>query len=180
MANDPRIVRQITQRLSLRAPQEHSLEILAEVVNEIELGKDVDLQEALTRIQASYPTVTDFERDFPSLCFALATGVGKTRLMGAFVSFLYLTERSRNFFVLAPNTTIYDKLIQDFTPGTSKYVFKGIAEFALNPPILVTGENWDNGRGVQGTDLFGNTPIINIFNVDKINKDKGRSWRMAR
>ena len=67
MANDPRIVRQITQRLSLRAPQEHSLEILAEVVNEIELGKDVDLQEALTRIQASYPTVTDFERDFPSL-----------------------------------------------------------------------------------------------------------------
>ncbi len=174
MANDPRIVRQITQRLSLRAPQEHSLEILAEVVNKIELGKDVDLQEALSRIQATYPTVTDFERDFPSLCFALATGVGKTRLMGAFVSFLYLTERSRNFFVLAPNTTIYDKLIQDFTPGTSKYVFKGIAEFALNPPILVTGENWDNGRGVQGTDLFGNTPIINIFNVDKINKDKGR------
>lgn len=174
MANDPRIVRQITQRLSLRAPQEHSLEILAEVVKAIELGKDVDLQEALSRIQAAYPTVTDFERDFPSLCFALATGVGKTRLMGAFVSFLYLTERSRNFFVLAPNTTIYDKLIQDFTPGTSKYVFKGIAEFALNPPILVTGENWDNGRGVQGSDLFGNTPIINIFNVDKINKDKGR------
>lgn len=174
MANDPRIVRQITQRLSLRAPQEHSLEILAEVVNKIELGKDFDLQEALSRIQATYPTVTDFERDFPSLCFALATGVGKTRLMGAFVSFLYLTDRSRNFFVLAPNTTIYDKLIQDFTPGTSKYVFKGIAEFALNPPILVTGDNWDNGRGVQGTDLFGNTPIINIFNVDKINKDKGR------
>ncbi|HIG23695.1 DEAD/DEAH box helicase family protein [Henriciella sp.] len=174
MPNDPRIVRQITQRLSLRAPQEHSLEILADVVNELDLGKNVDLQEALCRIQATYPTVTDFERDFPSLCFALATGVGKTRLMGAFVSFLYLTERSRNFFVLAPNTTIYDKLIQDFTPGTAKYVFKGIAEFALNPPILVTGENWDNGRGVQGTDLFGNTPIINIFNVDKINKDKGR------
>lgn len=174
MANDSRIARQITQRLSLRAPQEHSLEILAEVVNAIELGKDVDLKEALSRIQATYPTVTDFERDFPSLCFALATGVGKTRLMGAFVSFLYLTERSRNFFVLAPNTTIYDKLIQDFTPGTSKYVFKGIAEFALNPPILVTGENWDNGRGVLNYDLFGNTPIINIFNVDKINKDKGR------
>ena len=38
----------------------------------------------------------------------------------------------------------------------------------------MTGDNWDNGRGVQGSDLFGNTPIINIFNVDKINKDKGR------
>ena len=31
----------------------------------------------------------DFERDFPSLCFALATGVGKTRLMGAFIAYLH-------------------------------------------------------------------------------------------
>lgn len=171
---DARILRQITQRLSLRPPQERSLEILADVVSSIDLSKEVDLTQALADIKAHYPSVLDFERDFPSLCFALATGVGKTRLMGAFAAFLFLTERSRNFFVLAPNTTIYDKLIQDFTPGTPKYVFKGIAEFALNPPLLVTGENWDNGRGVQGTDLFGNTPIINIFNVDKINKDKGR------
>ena len=35
-----------------------------------------------------FPSVTDFERDFPSLCFALATGVGKTRLMGAFIAYL--------------------------------------------------------------------------------------------
>lgn len=174
MASDERIQRQITQRLSLRSPQEHSLAILADVVSKIDLSKDADLAAALETIQASYPSVTDFERDFPSLCFALATGVGKTRLMGAFATFLFLTDRSRHFFVLAPNTTIYDKLIQDFTPGTPKYVFMGISEFAQNPPLLVTGDNWDNGRGVQGSDLFGNTPIINIFNVDKINKDKGR------
>lgn len=174
MTSDQKIQRQITQRLSLRAPQEQSLAILADVVSKIDLAKDVDTAAALATIQATYPSVTDFERDFPSLCFALATGVGKTRLMGAFAAFMFLTERSRHFFVLAPNTTIYDKLIQDFTPGTPKYVFKGIAEFALNPPLLVTGDNWDNGRGVQGTDLFGNTLVINIFNVDKINKDKGR------
>ena len=173
MANDEKIQRQITQRLSLRAPQEQSLAILADVVSKIELSKDADPVQALAIIQAAYPSVTDFERDFPSLCFALATGVGKTRLMGAFAAFLFLTDRSRHFFVLAPNTTIYDKLIQDFTPGTPKYVFKGISEFAQNPPLLVTGDNWDNGRGVQGGDLFGNTLIINIFNVDKINKDKG-------
>lgn len=174
MANDERIQRQITQRLSLRSPQEQSLAILADIVSKIDLSKDADLEAAMGAIQAGYPNVTDFERDFPSLCFALATGVGKTRLMGAFAAFLFLTERSRNFFVLAPNTTIYNKLIQDFTPGTPKYVFKGISELAQDPPILVTGDNWDNGRGVQGGDLFGNTPIINIFNVDKINKDKGR------
>jgi type III restriction enzyme len=174
MANDEKIQRQITQRLSLRSPQEQSLAILADVVSKIELSKDIEPVAALETIQAAYPSITDFERDFPSLCFALATGVGKTRLMGAFAAFMFLTDKSRHFFVLAPNTTIYDKLIQDFTPGTPKYVFKGIAEFALNPPLLVTGDNWDNGRGVQGGDLFGNTLVINIFNVDKINKDKGR------
>ena len=174
MISDKRIQRQITQRLSLRSPQEQSLAILADVVSKIDLGKDIDLETALETIKAAYPNVTDFERNFPSLCFALATGVGKTRLMGAFAAFLFLSGRSSNFFVLAPNTTIYNKLIQDFTPGTTKYVFKGISEFAQNPPLLITGENWDNGRGVKGADLFGNTPIINIFNVDKINKDKGR------
>lgn len=174
MSNDARIQRQITQRLSLRSPQERSLAILADIADKVDFSKDTEVAAALEIIQANYPSVTDFERDFPSLCFALATGVGKTRLVGAFVSYMFLTERSRNFFVLAPNTTIYEKLIQDFMPGTAKYVFRGIAEFAQNPPLLVTGENWDNGRGVQGNDLYGNTPIVNIFNVDKINKDKGR------
>ena len=42
----------------------------------------------LQAIQSAFPSVTDFERDFPSLCFALATGVGKTRLMGAFIAYL--------------------------------------------------------------------------------------------
>jgi len=56
---------------------------------------------------------------------SLATGVGKTRLMGAFVSYLHLAHGINNFFVLAPNLTIYNKLIANFTPNTPKYVFKG-------------------------------------------------------
>ena len=47
------------------------------------------MAQALTIIQSEYPTVTHFEREFPSLCFALATGVGKTRLMGAFITHLH-------------------------------------------------------------------------------------------
>jgi type III restriction enzyme len=119
--------------------------------------------------------VEDFERDFPSLCFALATGVGKTRLMGAFIAYLALSGRAQHFFVLAPNTTIYEKLVADFTPGKPKYVFKGIAEFAQSPPVVVTGDNWDQGRGLRRHgELFDADVIVNIFNVDKINKDVGR------
>ncbi|MNC95119.1 Type III restriction enzyme, res subunit [compost metagenome] len=69
-------------------------------------------------MHSEFPIVTDFEREFPSLCFALATGVGKTRLMGAFISYLHLAHGINNFFVLAPNLTIYNKLITDFTPNT--------------------------------------------------------------
>src|SRR3989337_1626903 len=125
-------VNTIANRLSLRPPQRTSLEILARVCDIIHLEKGADVAQALKVVQAEFSTVTDFERDFPSLCFALATGVGKTRLMGVFIAYLYKAEGIQHFFVLAPNLTIYNKLITDFTPNTPKYVFQGIAEFAVN------------------------------------------------
>ncbi len=169
-----RIRRQVAQRLSLRKPQEEALNILTEIADRIDWRGEVDCTALLAEIAAAYPSVESFERAFPSLCFALATGVGKTRLMGAFITYLYLTGRSKNFFLLAPNTTIYDKLVEDFSRQSSpKYVFRGVAEFAQTPPIIVTGDTWDEGRGIRGSQLIGDA-IINIFNVDKINKEKGR------
>src|ERR1700687_2465733 len=97
----------IAVRLSLRPPQRRSLEILDRIAEIVPPKKGADLTAALRAIREEFPTVVDFEREFPSLCFALATGVGKTRLMGAFIAYLYLTGKSRHFFVLAPNTTIY-------------------------------------------------------------------------
>ena len=172
-----RTVRTISQRLSLRKPQVDSLEILADVASRIALEKVGNPAAALAAISDLYPSVRDFEHEFPSLCFALATGVGKTRLMGAFISYLYLTGKSRHFFVLAPNRTIYEKLIADFSPDSPKYVFKGIAEFAANPPLIVTGDNYESGVGVRydtgrSTDIFGSDVHINIFNVDKINREE--------
>jgi type III restriction enzyme len=172
-----RTVRTISQRLSLRKPQVDALEILADVLTKMELTKGGDAAAALAAIRDFYPSVTDFEHEFPSLCFAIATGVGKTRLMGAFVAYFYLTGKSRHFFVLAPNKTIYEKLIADFSPESPKYVFKGIAEFAANSPLIVTGDNYESGVGVRyetgrSTDIFGSDVHINIFNVDKINKEE--------
>src|SRR6478736_4544432 len=129
-----RSLRQIKARLSLRAPQADSLDILADILDRMTFKKGADLAATLESIRAEYPQVTDFEREFPSLCFALATGVGKTRLMGAFIAYLYLAHGIDNFFVLAPNLTIYNKLIADFTENTPKYVFRGIAEFATDAP----------------------------------------------
>lgn len=176
-----RHVNAIAGRLSLRAPQRRSLEILDRITEIVPPRKGADVAAALEIIRSEFPSVTDFEREFPSLCFALATGVGKTRLMGAFISYLHLAHGINNFFVLAPNLTIYNKLIADFSDRTHlKYVFKGISEFAIDAPVIITGDNYDQHDPVSGT-LFGGVRI-NIFNISKINSEVrgGKSPRIKR
>ena len=184
-----RHVNAISGRLSLRTPQRLSLEILHRVTEIAPPGRDADTASQLAAIQSEFASVTEFEREFPSLCFALATGVGKTRLMGAFISYLYLNHGVANFFVMAPNLTIYNKLITDFTPNTSKYVFKGIAEFAVHPPTVITGDTYESGIGVREarrtqSALFPELEgvHINIFNISKINTEVrgGKSPRIKR
>ena len=91
--------------MSLRKPQEKSLKILEDIMNSINVKKGMNLKAALGGVHAMFPICSDFERDFMSLTFALATGVGKTRLMGAFIAYLYTNHNIRNFFVVAPVTT---------------------------------------------------------------------------
>jgi len=176
-----RHVNAIAGRLSLRPPQRRSLEILNRITEIAPPGKGADLTAVLETIKSEFPSVTDFEREFPSLCFALATGVGKTRLMGAFISYLHLAHGINNFFVLAPNLTIYNKLIADFSDRNHpKYVFRGIAEFAIDAPSIITGDNYDQRDPMSGT-LFGGVRI-NIFNISKINAEVrgGKSPRIKR
>src|SRR6266481_2673043 len=175
-----RHVNAIAGRLSLRKPQRDSLEILDRITEIVPPRKTADLEAALEIIRGEFPTVTDFEREFPSLCFALATGVGKTRLMGAFISYLHLAYGLNNFFVMAPNLTIYNKLITDFTPNTSKYVFKGIAEFATDAPEIITGDTYEAKAGTLFDELL--RCKVNIFNISKINSEVrgGKSPRIKR
>lgn len=175
-----RHVNAIAGRLSLRPPQRRSLEILDRITEIAPPKKGVDLSGTLGVVRAEFPSVADFERAFPSLCFALATGVGKTRLMGAFISYLHLAHGFNNFFVLAPSLTIYNKLIADFTPNTPKYVFKGIAEFATNAPAVITGDNYEGAVGTLFDQLL--RCKVNIFNISKINSEVrgGKSPRIKR
>lgn len=170
-----RTLHHVSGRLSLRPPQSESLSRLAlalETAPEM-LGHERDLSAVLSSLQAAFadkaPGFEDFEREFPSLCFALATGVGKTRLMGAFIAYLHLAHGINNFFVLAPNLTIYNKLITDFTPNTAKYVFKGIGEFSINAPRVITGDNYEQ-QNITAGELFGEVRV-NIFNISKINSE---------
>ena len=127
----------ISNHMSLRKPQKQSLKILDSILEDIDLSKTGNLVQQEFDIHALYPIFREFEHDFMSLTFALATGVGKTKLMGAFMTYLYTQKGVKNFFVVAPNLTIYSKLKNDLgnpSPDNEKYVFRGVSCFATRHP----------------------------------------------
>jgi len=136
----------INNRLALRPPQRESLERFAAIADTLSLSKEPNLTEELAKIRELFPTLTSFEREFPSVCFALATGIGKTRLMGALIAYLVYEKGIKNFFVMAPNLTIYNKLKADLGNTTNtKYVFRGLDRFVQSPRII-DGDNYEEFR----------------------------------
>ena len=113
--------------------------------------------------------------DFPSFCYAMATGIGKTRLMGACIYYLYKTKGYKHFFILAPGSTIYDKLRKESNPNHPKYIFKGL-EADMGRPKVYDGENYDTYpvKYEQMTLKVERTSEIQIFifNIGKIFNSK--------
>ena len=172
----------IKQRMSLREPLADALDVVTRLTEKLALKKpEIEseyseyLEQQLTLAKEVCPFIKSFERDFPSFAFSIATGIGKTRLMGACIAYLYLKKGIKHFFVLAPNLTLYEKLKRDFgDPSYEKYVFKGIAEFAANPPAVIDGDNYSNYSGFGYGNLY-NRVEINVFNISKFNSDSKES-----
>lgn len=153
--------------MSLRKPQEKSLKILEDIINETNLLENNSTEEILNIINKKYPICTDFERNFISLTFALATGVGKTRLMGAFITYLYTNYGIKDFLVVAPGTTIYEKLKADLgNPANPKYVFKGLGCFS-KPPKIIADDDYSN----RNISLFDSDVTIYVYNIGKFDKE---------
>ncbi|NEW84717.1 MAG: DEAD/DEAH box helicase family protein [Mariniphaga sp.] len=157
----------ISNTMSLREPLKQSLEVLENLLDKNGIINETELTTKESNVKANYPLFEEFERSFPSVCFSIATGIGKTRLMGAFVTWLAKQKGIRNFFILSPNITIYNKLKDDFgNKGAEKYVFKGLPEIGNNA-VIITGEDYET-KGIKASD---DSIQINLFNIGKINAD---------
>ena len=101
----------------------------------------------------------------------MASGIGKSRLMGACIYYLYKTKGYRHFFILAPGNTIYDKMRREAVPGHPKYMFKGL-EAEMGRPKVYDGENYLSFpvKYVQQELVVEKTSEIQIFifNISKI------------
>jgi restriction endonuclease len=152
------ILDKIIKELDLRKPQAESLIEFDRRLSLFKIGQP-DLKE----IEKAMFNSVRFDTEFPSFTFALATGVGKTRLMGALIAYLYFTKGLKDFFILTPGETIYTKTIDNFTTNSKKYVLAGITGFPFFN--LVTGENY--AYADFGNQLYDALNIY-VFNIQKI------------
>ena len=87
------IVSKIKYAMSLRTPQEEALSYLDAISSHCDYKKDSkDVVEAAASEYCEKQRKVKAEFDFPSFCYAMATGIGKTRLMGASIYYLYKTS----------------------------------------------------------------------------------------
>lgn len=170
------IVKRISYAMSLRAPQEEALSYLDAISTKCEYknGNKEKIEEVASENCENQRKICS-KFDFPSFSYAMATGIGKTRLMGASIYYLYKTKGYKHFFILAPGSTIYDKLRKETNPNHPKYIFKGL-EAEMGKPKVYDGENYDRYpiRFEQMTMFVENTFDIQlfIFNIGKIFNSK--------
>lgn len=169
-------VKRIKYAMSLRTPQEEALSYLDAISTHCDYKKDSkDIVEAVASEYCEKQREVKSGFDFPSFCYEMATGIGKTRLMGACIYYLYKTKGYKHFFILAPGNTIYDKLRKESNPNHPKYIFKGL-EAEMGRPKVYHGENYETypAKFEQMTLRVEKTSEIQlfIFNIGKIFNSK--------
>jgi superfamily II DNA or RNA helicase len=105
----------------LRKPQRKAFELVHALIKDLDRDLPLVSQKEL-RLKASEAGVTA-AAGAPELVFQLATGVGKTRLMGAIMAYLYRAGQTRNCVILAPRKTILAKFERESQVSSSKYLF---------------------------------------------------------
>jgi len=168
------IIEKIKWAMSLREPQYEALQYFDSISTKLEYRtatKEEAEKVASDNCEGTHAIKIDKEFHFPSFCFDMTTGIGKTRLMGASIYYLYKTKGYKHFFILTPGNTIYDKLRKETVPSHSKYMFKGL-EAEMGRPKVYDGENYLSypAKYEQGELVLEKTSDIQIFifNIGKI------------
>ena len=167
-------VKFVSQAMSFRDPQEEALDYfsqIADLSNFKNQSKEELEKIASENCEGHHTVKVDSHFDFVSYCFSMATGIGKTRLMGGLIYYLWKTKGYKHFFILAPGNTIYDKLRRESQIGHPKYLFKGL-ESEMGNPRIWDGENYTQYKATSGVQMIASgvesEVEVFIFNIGKI------------
>ncbi|WP_301195415.1 DEAD/DEAH box helicase, partial [Corynebacterium stationis] len=108
------------------------------------------------------------------LTLDLATGVGKTYVMAAFIEYLN-RQGHRNVMVVTPTTIVQGKTVRDFSHGSERYI-----DGFQTPPVLVTPENpqeFVTAENTRSVFAAGVASMLFVFNVHQLfpPKNNGKS-----
>lgn len=147
---DENLVEELSSRFDLRTPNR---EALTELVRRLDAGEYTPLDQ---------------------LMLDLATGVGKTFVMAAFIEYLN-RQGHRNVMVVTPNTVVQDKTVRDFSHGSERYI-----DGFTRPPVMVTPDNAQGFALAESTRSLFTTDeasMLYVFNVQQLfpPKDGGKS-----
>lgn len=137
---DPELIDQISSEFDLRAPNKEALRRLIFTL-------DGDYDPAVMQVMN------------------LATGVGKTYLMAAFVEYLRC-QGVGNVVIVTPGKIVQAKTVQNFSQGEKRYI-----PGAQIPPDVVTPQNYSAwvARTNQGQTGMRNQPVLTfIFNIQQL------------
>jgi len=84
---------EISRYMSLRDPQREALQVLHEISATLDYRTvSLDAVAAIAADKSRAAKPIEFDTGFPSFCFALATGVGKTLILGWFCGQIFILD----------------------------------------------------------------------------------------
>jgi len=135
---------------------------------------DYSKNPVVTDLMETIDTDTAFQ--VPFIGYEMATGSGKTMLIGACIYLLNKKYDVKNFLIIAPSSLdIYRKTIRNFTIGGIDSIWADETPFTFN---LVTGDNYTESLLIN----YEHDANIFVFNIDKfganaVNTDK--AWESS-
>ncbi len=169
------IVTKIGYAMSLRKPQQEALSYLDAISTHCDYKKDskTAIEAVATEYCEKHRKIrVDDKFDFPSFCYAMATGIGKTRLMGACMYYLGITKAVNwqggggyHFYELAPSLLVKNKRLPIYQINP-EYTFDMLCEaickiegFKYKPDGVYHGHSSEN-RFIHITKEFVNGEYI--------------------
>ena len=155
--------------MSLRTPQLEALEKFHQVMDKAELSlKDMTAEEVVSLFKEANPTWA-FEHSSTEFTIHMATGVGKTRLIGAIIAYLFLSKESRDFMIVSTRTEIIRKFY-DVCSGARDYLF--VDPSLVDYPTVFNSES--NVRDFNQTGMFDKGPRIWVISPQSLTANNAR------
>lgn len=170
--NNNNIYDKVVEAMHLRHPQQEALDKFHKVISKINGSlNDVEDYELKDLFKKAYPEWT-FEHNAVEFTFHLATGVGKTRLIGAIIAYLFLSGESRDFMIVSPRSEIVRKF-KDACGNEKKYLF--VDPMLVDYPTVFDSES--NVSDYEQGKLFTNGPRIWIISPQSLSANGARMKR---